>query len=170
MSSTAVLQPLPNIDPYLSVRQVKLQRYTSYAEDLLESGVEDRSSLPGALRLGTVAVEVEAVDLVGVVAAVVVVVAAPTARDAAVARRALEVRLVALLDDVDVAARWRLVFVVVAVGVAVAFPAHGNAPTVGTFELNEKSFLSLRSSTKVQGSSPGCLTLSTNEFLVSSIN
>jgi len=49
--------------------------------------------------------------------------------------RALEVGVVTLLRDAGVAARWRLVFVVVAVGVAVALPAQRNATAVRAFEL-----------------------------------
>ena len=55
--------------------------------------------------------------------------------DAAVTGRALEVGIVTLLRDACVAARRRLVFVVVAVGVAVALPAQRNATAVRAFEL-----------------------------------
>ena len=57
-------------------------------------------------------------------------------------RGALEVRLVARLALVGVAARRRLVFAVVAVGVTVTPPAHRNAAPVGTFELKPVRTLS----------------------------
>ena len=87
----------------------------------------------GPLRLGAVPVEVQAADLVRVVAAVILVVALPSAGNAALILAA-EVRVLALVN-LGVLAFVSLVLTVFAVRFAIANPVQGDAPPTGAFEL-----------------------------------
>ncbi len=87
----------------------------------------------GSLGLGAIAVEVEAVDLVGVVSAVVLVVALPPAGNATLIGTP-EVGGLALVDR-RVFAFLRLVLTVLTIRIAIAPPVHGDATASWTFEV-----------------------------------